>query len=302
MRRKKLIVWGMGKEYNQHLNMLKCHERDGDIEVIGVTASFVPNYEYIDDWKIINSKDIIHQEFDYILIFSERYLKDIVLEIIQMGIERRKALAGRILDIPYFSWEEYTKIYESNLSIISNNCAGGIICRTLGLECLSPFKNLWVDPMQLCDNYKELPTILRETPIFDRWENDSHSQERCPVGRIHDMRIHFNHDNNWEDAVKKWNDRVTKVNYENLFLMIYAEDEKTVKSFIGLMDQGYKGVCFVPEELVGWSEQVNIYCLRLLEGQKEFYEIVNSSVSGGRNALSYNLLSMLNGEKKLRLK
>ena len=297
----KLVLWGLGKEYNAHLNLLKVHEALGDIEIVALTANDVPNYQKLDGWNIKKSCEIKYIDFDYIIVFNEKFFKDIISNIMELGIERKRILPGRIIDIPYFSWDKYLSVYNSQLSIISSNCWGGVIYKTLGMECNSPFKNLWVDPGELCSNYCNLNEILQYEPQFVRWAEDAHSHQEYPVGKIGTMEIHFNHDSVFSEAVSKWNRRLAKVNYGNLFLEIYTDRESVVEKFLNLMNDGIQGVCFIPYECKCDYESEQIYRLKLLPGQSEFYEVVNSNASYGRNGFIYDIFDMLQGNKRYRV-
>ena len=140
--RPRLLLWGIGKEYNRSLNLLKYWESQGIIEIAGVTDKNIPKLAQIDGWKVYKTTEIDRVEMDYCLVMSEKYFFEIAEELGVLGIGKKRILTSRILNIPYFNWSEYLKIYNSDLSIICNNCAGGILYNTLGLECKSPCKNL----------------------------------------------------------------------------------------------------------------------------------------------------------------
>lgn len=300
-KRYKLILWGIGIEYNAHINLLRYQESLDIIDVVAVTANEVPNYHKLDGWRIINKIEIVNFDFDYIVVFNENSFHEIILDIVGLGIERRKVLTGKILDIPYFSWDKYLEIYQSELTIISSNCWGGVICKTLGMECCSPFKNLWVNPEDLCSNYNNLKEILKQEPRCIGWDRDSHSHHKYPIGRIGTMDLHFNHDTVFSEAIEKWNRRVKKVNYNNLFLEIYSDNKEVVNMFLDLVKNGANGVCFVPYGLDCDSNNEKVYELKLLPKQTEFYEVVNSNAAYGRNGFVYDILDMLLGKKTYRV-
>lgn len=298
----KILIWGLGKDYNSHLNLLKVYEEKGDIEIVAVTAKDVPDYNTLDSWTIVSANDIYDLEYDYILIFNAQFFSEIKNSIVSMGIEANKILNGKILDLPYFEWEKYLEIYNSRISIISCNCWGGMLYKTLGMECLSPFKNLWVDAGELCDCFEQLEQLSKIEPIFDSWDVDIHSNCRYPVGRIEKIKIHFNHETSWDNALENWNRRVKKINFGNLFLAIYTEDYEVVEKFLNIVRNGKKGVCFVPESLASYQNFEEIFVLKLLPEQKEFYETVNSNVSNSKNSLIIDILSMLREEKVYRVR
>ncbi len=295
----RILLWGMGNVYNQYVLQLQIWEQKRAISIVGITARDIPSYSKLDGWSILNYKDITNIEFDYILVMSKERFQEILEDIISCGIDRKKVLKCSILDIPYFSWVDYFNLYENNLSIISSSCVGGMMYRTLGMECLSPFKNLFVDSKQLCKTYRSIPDILRKPVEYVGYGNNN--GVKYPMGKIEELIIHFNHDTSFEIAKENWERRVKKVNYNNMFLQIYADDAETVDIFIDLTRQGVQGSCFVSRELSKYAVYNSVYELKTLPGQNEMWEVRLSSASNGKNSLHYSLIDMLNGKKVLRL-
>ena len=44
----KLLLWGIGRDYNRRLNLLKYEEYRDNIEIVGVTDSNLPDLPEID--------------------------------------------------------------------------------------------------------------------------------------------------------------------------------------------------------------------------------------------------------------
>ena len=297
----RLVLWGMGKEYNRRVNLLKMYEKSADITIAGIVAKDAPNCLSVDGWNLLKKEELLQSNFDYIIIQSDKYFGEISKEIVELGISQKKVINAKVLDIPYFDWQKYIEIKEKRLTIITNNCMGGMLYNTLGLECISPFKNLWVDPLVLCQKFKDIKGWIHKAPQFKEWQVDIHNGKSYPVGCIDDMVIHFNHDYLWEEAVAKWNRRKEKINLDALFLMIYAENQETIELFSELANSGIKGVCFVSEQFAEYAKANSVYVLKLMPGQKEFYETVNSNVTIEKNGMIYDLLGMVMGEKHYRM-
>lgn len=297
----RIIVWGLGTVYNRHINSLKYAEQNGEITVVAVTAMEVPKIQFLDAWRVINSDSLSEESFDYIIVMSESFFGEIVRHIVSMGIKREKIIPCRVMDIPYFNWHDYIHILESRVSIACNNCWGGILYHTLGLECLSPFKNLALSPTDLMHMLPNLKHYLTETPKLEGWRTDPHSNQLYPVMSIDDVKIHFNHDSTVDEALEKWTRRCKKFNYDNVFVCIYTEEDDIVEMFLRLNEYPNK-VCFTPYRngQQRWKEE-NVYELDILPGQKEFWESVNSNVSNGKNSLEIDILAMLHMKKRYRV-
>lgn len=150
----KRILWGLGKEYNSHVMCLKHQESFNEIRINAVTANEIPHYSRIDGWQLIEKEKIKRTAFDYILVMNEAYQDEIVTDIMKLGIERKRILPCRI-----FTWSRYIRLLESEISILSNNCWGGIVCYTLGMECRSPFKNLALSAKDLLKFIPRIGTL-----------------------------------------------------------------------------------------------------------------------------------------------
>ena len=293
----KIVIYGLGKKYNSHINLMKLWEYQGQIEIVAVTAKNVPKANRIDGWLTVKREELIELEFDYVVIFSEIYENEMLSDLLAFGITRDKIILSRVLDMPYFNWNRYIQILRSKLSIISCNCWGGVLCHTLGMECLSPFKNLWVKADEILHMMDDLRSYMSETPYFIRWEKDLNSINNYPVMGIRDIQIHFNHDDNVDDALKKWKRRCAKINYDNLFLMIFTKDKEVVEKFLHY--NGTRKICFVPRSINNWEDSETIWSIDSISGN-EFYVDVNSSVTMGKNSLSFDILKMLEGKKVYR--
>ncbi len=125
-------------------------------------------------------------------------------------------------------------------SIICNNCVGGVISHNLGLRFNSPTVNLFIgqkDYLAFCINLKDyLGAELIECPDVDR---------PYPVGMLrpsnHELpsiKIFFQHYATFKEAKKKWEDRSSRVDFNNLFFIWEVYDSLTpmedVKTFDNL--------------------------------------------------------------------
>lgn len=87
------------------------------------------------------------------------------------------------------------------------------------------------DYLQILSNPKQYLSI---EPKLERYEYDSALQREYPVGRVDDVELHFNHYFTFDEAINKWNSRVAKVNWNNLFVMMYTDDYEEANRFIDL--------------------------------------------------------------------
>lgn len=289
----KIIVWGLGKEFHQSINILKYYTMLRQIEIVALTAKTVPNVNMIDEYKVIKTEDIKNTEFDFVLIMSEKHFRNISQNLNSMGISNDKILRGKILNIPNMDFKEYVKLKQSKLTIVSNTCWGGKVYYSLGLECLSPFKNLFFsnnDYLKILNNFKYYMSI---EPQFDRIGYE-YNDNSYPILKIEDIDIHCNHEKKPEKAIADWNRRREKINYDNVMIEMLADDKEIAKEFCLL--QGYENkVCFVPFEPLN-DLMVKVEAL----DEQRFWQAANGTGILGINAYNLDLISLCNGKIKYR--
>lgn len=129
-----------------------------------------------------------------------------------------KSVGGGIISRKYRK-----SITNNNFSIICSNCIGGVIYHYLGMEFKSPTVNLYIkqdDFIKMCCDLKYYMGLE-----LDFIETDfSH-----PVAKLDDITVYFNHDKNAAEAEQKWNRRKARINYDNLYIIMYNGDNITQK-------------------------------------------------------------------------
>lgn len=142
------------------------------------------------------------------------------------------------------------KLKNQDFSIICSNCIGGIIYHRLGKEFLSPTINLWLHQDDFLKFVLNLKEYISKDLIFVESEYD------YPVGLLDDIKIYFNHSKTEEEARLNWNKRKKRINYDNLFIIMYDRDEITkqdikqlenvdCKNKIVLSDKEYPDIDYV---------------------------------------------------------
>lgn len=294
----RLILWGIGKVYNSIINLLKCYEDLEQIEIVGITAQDLPDFKYLDSYRLLNIKELQEESYDYVMVLSNDYFSEIVRSaMIIANVPREKIVSYHILEIPYFDFAQYDFIKKQNISIVSNNCWGGIICNTLSMECRSPFKNVSFSPENYIKIISNLKHYLSVDPIWtDKKELDANQNREVPILELDDVLIKCNHDLDADEAICKWKRRRDKFNWSNILVEMYTENPKNEEAFGDASEQFDKRICFVPYE----SNKKYSMKLPLMKGQIKFYETVNINARIDKNAIAYNILEILNGKKIYR--
>lgn len=159
--------------------------------------------------------------------------------------------------IDKFSWIERSKLKNKIFSIICNDCVAGGIYHRLGLQYTTPTVGLFFfseDYIKLLENFKcyiTQPLQFKETSAHSR-ANELRKNMSCgpyPIGLLgNDVEIQFLHYKDEAEAADKWNRRVKRINFENLFFIYSDSDAEGVSDELLLRYQN------LPSSFKGWKE------------------------------------------------
>jgi uncharacterized protein (DUF1919 family) len=132
------------------------------------------------------------------------------------------------------------RLNNTNPTIISSNCNGGVILHDLNLKFLTPTINMFMFPK----DYLKFVGNLNEYLADDAELVQVESSETYPVGKLIDVEIHFMHYNSFDEARKKWNERRKRVQLDNLFLMMTDRDGCEYKDIVEFDKLPFRKVIF----------------------------------------------------------
>ena len=229
----KVIVWGSGSVYNSHLFRLRHMEAEEGIEVIGIYSNSLVYGRYLDGYPILSRQDVQTLQHDYLFLMSDKYEADIIQDYIILGGDRRKVVPSRVLDIPYLTFSRYLQIRNSRFSIFSETCYAGILYYRLGLEVLSPLKDMWMTPEDYFRLLDHLDYYMSFSPVLSHMEgvNSAYDSPNHPVLRLDDIYLHYNHTDDPDQAIKAWDTRKQRINYNNILVTFFAQDPNLEDAF-----------------------------------------------------------------------
>ena len=120
-------------------------------------------------------------------------------------------------------------------TIISNNCVGGTVLHTLGMEFKTPTINLQILPEEyprFCNHLRQYMAVdLKEyTDISDRHKGFLQKMfggiPNMPFGIIADVLVCFQHYSTFEEARNKWNERKSRIDYDHIGYIFHARGEE----------------------------------------------------------------------------
>ena len=129
-------------------------------------------------------------------------------------------------------------LLKNNLSIFSMNCFGGHIYQDLNWVYMSPTAGLFFyaeDFIRICENI----SIIQNKIIFINQSKHINGSVKYPIGQFKgtNIEIHFLHYHNNEEALSKWNRRVSRFNFKNYIIIGFWQNEcneEILKNFINL--------------------------------------------------------------------
>lgn len=256
----KVVLWGLGDGYN-YFTYLRGHEM---VEVVAVTDKQGFVYKKVDGIDVIKPEDLVGEktaEFDYLIVTvdDDRIYKEIVAEATSIGISREKIVPLRIFKIPFFDFEKYVQIKNSNISVVSDNCFAGYLYHKFGMKFLTPTINMFAgndDYYKFISNLKlnmAKPMVEVENVVEDVYAG----MFSYPRGKVGECEWQFNHDIVYDTAAERWNRGVKRFNWDNYLVtmairsdeMAYKFEELAIEHKIGFYwkDLGLKSVVYMPE-------------------------------------------------------
>lgn len=179
------------------------------------------------------------------------------------------------------------KIRNKNLTIISNNCWGGVFYRNSNLEYLSPTIGMFFISKEYIKFINNLKHYIDSELTFIDLEESKYKdylkkiQYTSIIGKIDDIEIYFLHYKSKEEALEKWNRRKKRINYNNIvykfndqnlctyedlkqFEKFNAKNKicftaKKYKEFNTIQLKKYQKYEYVLDDIKSYKKYINIY-------------------------------------------
>lgn len=247
--KERCIIWGMGKDYESILNQINFEIYKGNIEVIAIVCRKVDKYcEKRDGFPIILKEELIELDFDYVIISSSLFFKQIREEAVQLGIEQSKIINGQIFKKPLFDFQSYSELIRNPVTIITDDCWGGMVYHYLELEFTSPLINTSWEKDEYAKFIQD-PLFYLGTDLTMVREGNL-MEGICPIGGLgkdeKSVKIHFVHNVDFNEAKQQWDRRMKRINENNLFVkMGFNVSDKNAKIYLKAFEEcKYKKILF----------------------------------------------------------
>lgn len=114
------------------------------------------------------------------------------------------------------------RLTNDNFTILCPNCIGGTMYKKLGKKFLSPTINLWMTQRDFIKFVVNLKRYIEKDLVFS-------DTDKCyPVAMLGDIEINFNHYKTAQEAEEAWNRRKQRINYDNIYILMYYRDGYTI--------------------------------------------------------------------------
>lgn len=274
----KIVIWFQSPQFNiLSIALGVLNRRYGSISVLGLTN--VPPTTNMKNNKslgvVIDKHELRSLEYDIIIVSGQDTSMIPVLdEAFALGLDVDKIVLDRTVCIPGFSMERYKKLRRSKLSIVSQNCWGGLIYHSFGLQFLSPTINLYIHERDFLKLLDDLRAHFDDELRFYSTGVDESTQNEYPIFSLGNIKLHMMHYDYEQSARRKWEDRRLRINWYNLLIMMYTENPRILAAFDRLPFA--KKVCFVPFES---DADCAFYIPPELVRKRNFFEAVNEVAS-----------------------
>lgn len=299
-RAKKVLIWGIGADYDKYVNYYMFEEQRGNIDILALISK--DNFlSYLDCKKVITKNHIGDFEYDYIIVSTDKYYDEIVNEAVELGVKREKIISGRMFSLPLFDFNSYIDILERRISIISDDCWGAYTYNYLGMKFNSPFILLWLSSDDYIKLLNNLDFYLAE-PLKQTCDN---SLDSCPVGSLGEgqnkIYLNFNHSICFQDAKNCWERRRNRFNKDDIFVKMTIDSDEHAEQFDKLPYKNKVGFYYKDTDFASIVnlKDWNNYSIRADNNYQFKFNayVLRASDRSKIQPKPYNIFKMLCGEK-----
>lgn len=302
MKAKRVVIWGTFVDYEEYRPVFKIEELKGNIEIAAVMFLDEDVVQCIDGYPVVKAEELPGLDAEYIIGLENELLSDMQKILKMLGIAGEKLLPGRCFKLPDFDFVRYLKVRESGVSIISDNCWGGLTYHALGMKFASPFINMFMEEKDYVRLVQKLPEYMAKELTYIRDGYNKELKLVYPVCALGDVLLYCNHYDSYEHVKHIWDERKTRMNYDNILVKMTINTEEELQEFekIPYRKIGFSLVSSEHPEVIDCSSVAESgYLGSAYHGR--FWEFVNWQARHDRVELKYyNVLKLLDGAKDYR--
>lgn len=180
--------------------------------------------------------------------------------------KRQKAFNARLIQ------EARKNLTNEDVSIISQNCIGGVFYHDMGLKFQSPTINLFFDAADFLKFVSDIHYYM-QCHLIMYWGKD------YPIGELGDIKIYFMHYPTCRVAAEDWERRKERVNYDRILVLGTDRDGFSDREFQIWKNLSYQKVLFTVNSkykgergVIYYSKYRKHECIPDLIFAREFYK------------------------------
>ncbi len=218
---RKVLLWGMGNEYENLLNSILFEIHKGNIIVEAVVCKIDDIFtSKRDGFRIVTKKDVKVLEFDYVLVTSRHYYEEIKKDAMDEGISESRIIDASVLYLPFFDFKRYVNLIENPVTIISDDCWSGYVYNRLKLPFSTPFINIYIENEEYMKLIQNIDYYLKSELTMVR---EGNLQEGIfPIAALgkgsNQVKMQLVHDATFAEGKENWDRRKERINLENIFV------------------------------------------------------------------------------------
>ena len=304
---KKILLWAVGEDFSMGEKALSVLEKlYGSVNMAGVFGydeSNMAKCPWGGDGNLLklSEEEVRASGADYVLVtggtewpFHFKYA-DVVKKAGSLGIAEERILLDRVVTAPGFNIEKYQRLRQSRMSIFAMNCFGGMLMSFLGLPFRSPLVQMFVESKGYLRMLGDLKGYMGRELRFKKSVYNDNDKLLYPVYMIGDAELHMNHYADFDEAETKWYERVARINWQDIFVTTFTDDENVIQEFDKLPIR--KKACFTSLR----TDYESAFYIDTKISGLPLWDAVNHFGVGWREIYYYDLFDLLLEGKKTPL-
>lgn len=136
-----------------------------------------------------------------------------------------------------------------DFTIISSNCIGAGIYQDLGVQYNTPTAGLFFFPPCYLKFVYNLDHYITQPLVFIKESKYIKENVSYPIGLLGDVEIHFLHYKSEHEASDKWQRRIKRINFSNMYFIFTDQDSCTYDDLEKFDKLKYENkICFVSKD------------------------------------------------------
>lgn len=151
-------------------------------------------------------------------------------------------------------------LVNKDISIISQNCIGGVLYHLYDIPFQSPTINMFIEDenfVKLAENPRHYFSVVPE-PITDNYIDPINSNIHYPKILVDDIELCCLHYSNCAEAIEHWQRRKKRINYNNLFVIANSWNLHDNIDLIGRIQNLYMPSIIIDDKHLSGSRIINL--------------------------------------------